>query len=584
MLLIILYIIDYYSFSSLPLTIFAMCCLCGALLSTACLLHFLISPPDHRSELIGDESALSRPRNYTPSIGLTHRSASGTLRVCGDDGVPIGRTLVVLCGVALVSLVFYAVRCGQRVEILPGQDKLVGPYALQGYFLGGASVRRIDGGDDLSAFLLDHKPPLTGPTRCGRFNSTLRELRRGYYEYDALALNAGATGEATLWVEPSDKASACELDLYIYSGDRPRKDDNGRLTTPLAQAKAKLGHPATLAFSGGRRTVTYFNNHDGVTRAFARATLAFCEPTYDLRAGASVSRVSSAHVLLGVGAGAVFGVVLGAAVGCEVGGGAGAAIGAAAGFVVGMPAGAIAGSGVRTAAGTLDSCAGAPCELGGPLASSHTAGAVALVLLAPRATAPVEVQIRWKPRWGVMFAVAALPSLVALGASVAHAVRLRLTRRPRRLRGARATERDPLVARRVDARTGSLNAVAVPTTTAAGEEIERTLSLAEPWGIEISHDNLEVLGLVPGQQASRELPPALVAMYATPDELVGVHRTSSAGARSRIVAVDRRLVRNHAELIAHCDQARRDGRTLVALRFTNSPVDRDNMRDNASAA
>ena len=77
--------------------------------------------------------------------------------------------------------------------------------------------------------------------------------------------------------------------------------------------------------------------------------------------------MSPAHVLLGVGAGAVFGAVFGAAVGCEVCGGAGAAIGAAAGFVVGMPAGAIAGSGVRTAAGTLDSCAGAPCELGGPL-------------------------------------------------------------------------------------------------------------------------------------------------------------------------------------------------------------------------
>ena len=89
--------------------------------------------------------------------------------------------------------------------------------------------------------------------------------------------------------------------------------------------------------------------------------------------------------------------------------------------------------------------------------------------------------------------------------------------------------------------------------------------------MDIGDANLEVLAIIPGQQAETLLrhSSSACAGYEYHSRLVRFVATS-ASVRSRIVAVDGEPVSTYDEVRARCDRAKRcHGKTSVSLRFTN---------------
>ena len=419
-------------FIKIPLTIFTLCYVSGAILAALCLLH--VAGPR-----VG--CFTSRTRHH-----WLRRSVSGTMRILQPDGTPVGRLLVILCVVSTFAMLGYAVSCAERVEVLAGQTKLV--TRVHAYFLGQVDIQRTDASAELEAYYFSgDPPPLTGPMHCGGFNSTLTNLCPKCYEYDSVELNAGGKGVAKLWIDDAECSTRqpdeeCKLELRLYKSTEPKTDD-GSLVTPDDLAKAKMSsstrRAATLSFtakySNQPYAVTYFDKTYHVSNpesgVGARATITYCEPTFDLRARGN----------------------------------------------------------------WRDVCVGSPCTLfiGSGAESSWAdafkvafAGTASLVLVAPGATTPVKVAIAWRPRWYLMLGIACLPLLMSACVDVGDKlIQMRRERAPRarapqpradnenvevavewRRPPGDAAERDPLVTSRVDPRapatTSSLNSGAVP--------------------------------------------------------------------------------------------------------------------------
>ena len=425
--IVVEYIVDCAVPSAVAFYTFALCCLAGAVMAGLCCVSVFCGSyawgrGEHRHVL--------------------SRTGSGTVQI---DGIPIVWALASLSGASFVALAVYAFLCDERVDVLPGQTKLVAQD--HAYFLGEVTIRRTDEranphGELEAYYFSAGAPPLTGPRHCGGFNSTLSNLRYGHYKYDTVELNAGGEGFAKLWVDDAECSSGvgCELDLSLYKRTEPTKKD-GHLKTPsqgpaFAKASDSVQRPATLPFKASYTNqayaVTYYYNNnqpddryafpyqkDGTAapRIGARATVTYCEPTFDLRARGDGWRD----------------------------------------VCVGSPCTLFVGSGVESSAAD---------GLGVAFASTAS-----LVLVAPGAAAPVEVAVVWRPRWYLLLGIAVLPLLVSACVTASRYLILAEEWAPHPQRPLRDAERDPLVVGRVDPRApaaaSSLNSGAVPTTTAA---------------------------------------------------------------------------------------------------------------------
>ena len=187
----------------------------------------------------------------------------------------------------------------EQVEVLPGQTKLV-TASYDALFLDSVSIQCRDTvcQEFLESYYYVGIPSLTGPVHCNHFNSTLQHLNYGMYEYDGVELNDGGKGVGKLFVVDSPDCSGsstekpCKLELDLYRGLEATTTDEGKLCNPVSgPVKAKLGRPAAISFmskyTNQAHALTYYNNDQSnpSSGVSARATISYCEKTFDVSAG-----------------------------------------------------------------------------------------------------------------------------------------------------------------------------------------------------------------------------------------------------------------------------------------------------------